>query len=1402
MDAKVVQVAAGGAHTCAITALGSTYCWGDNSGGQLGSIGANTRVPRRVSSATGLGVARNISAGGNSTCVTDTANMGYCWGANDFGKLGTGALSGNAAEPINVFNGSVLFASLSAGAVNTCGRRTDGMAVCWGAGNLGQLGQGSTGDSLTPVTPFEANSTSPLNIKQIAASASGNFTCAVLNNGGVRCWGKNDTSQLGDGTAADKLSATPVTGYGSKSSVVLAAGSNSTCAAAIGGGLTCWGSNASNKLAFAGFSLATSAVNVPSYSFYSSVSNGSGALNVALGDAHSCVVGLDNRLRCAGNNGRGQLGDNTYSTVFSIVLTNLALSVAELVAGDQHTCVRRPDGSVYCVGDNQFSQSGQMGGGTVGNFIPITLPAAATQLTVGANHGCALVGGNVLCWGANTVGQLGSVGANTHVPTAVSLPASVVMLAAGGDSTCAGLSGGAVYCWGADIGTTPSLINTFSGSILGLAVSTAPGTTVHHACAITSAGAVQCWGDNTYGQLGNGSTTASATPVAATGLSSGFIKIVAGASHTCATRNDGALFCWGRNHIGQLGDGTNTDRLTPMPLLTGQVISEASPTASPISGSGTLSASVSSGLTPTFSSFTPNTCAVSGNTVTVVASGYCGLRATQAGLTVNAGSGTFAAAPAQIWVLDAKAIFTITTATTGPMGGGNIACTPNPVNQGSTSTCTATPTSGYRTVSISGCGGTATAAGVNTYTTAAITAACTVTADFEVTFNGTCGTAANVGVLTAPAANLCNPGTASMVATNALNFSWTCQGAGGGSTANCAAPRQSVISATAGANGALSCVSPANNGTSTTCTAVPNMGYRTLNMAGCGGTTTAAGVNTYITAAITAACTVTANFELRVDGSCGSANSVASPTPPTLNHCSSGFAISVATNAQDFTWTCFGDGGGANQLCSAARQFAVTALAGANGSISCASPVTSGAAVTCVTTPNAGYRTLNVSGCGGMFSNSNGNRYTTGAISAPCTVTATFDATANAVCGAANGVATTTAPTAALCTVGAASTVATSARTFDWSCAGVGNGAAASCSAPRRFNVVTASISGSVQGTVSQLGAIEVVSGGALDITVRANARYFSSASGTCSVVNTTANANTQMGAGSTVYRIQNVSSDCSVIFSFSANQPAITVSGPATSQVGASASFRASIVNLTGLQTPLTVSFSANGSPIAGCTSQTVTVSGISTTSYQASCDTAALAVGSYNISATLVASATTFGATTAQALQHEVTPPPPPPPPPPPVLVGTSTLFYRLQFPPSSAYLFTADSNEIDALSTRGWVREASLGQTFVGNGSLQGVAAIPLYRLVYAPSPRHLFTTDLNEYTVLAARGWVQEGIAGYVAAQASTDAKHPTLPLTRLYNSTIKRHFYSTNSEEIAQFIARGWQSEAVIGYVLQ
>ena len=346
----------------------------------------------------------------------------------------------------------------------------------------------------------------------------------------------------------------------------LAAGDYHTCALTSAGAVQCWGYNVVGQL---GDNSTTNRLTPVAVSGLSS-----GVVAIAAGGAHTCALTSAGAVQCWGSNGFGQLGDNsTTNRLTPVAVSGLSSGVVAIAAGGKHTCAITSAGAVQCWG---YNYDGQLGDNTTTNRLtPVAvsgLSSGVVAIAAGASHTCALTSaGAVQCWGYNVVGQLGdNTTTNRLTPVAVSgLSSGVVAIAAGGAHTCALTSAGAVQCWGSNgsgqLGDN-SITNrltpvTVSGLSSGVVAIAAGGS---HTCALTSVGAVQCWGYNYDGQLGDDSDTDRLTPVAVSGLSSGVVTISAGFHHTCALTSAGAVQCWGWNAAGQLGDNSTTGRLTPV----------------------------------------------------------------------------------------------------------------------------------------------------------------------------------------------------------------------------------------------------------------------------------------------------------------------------------------------------------------------------------------------------------------------------------------------------------------------------------------------------------------------------------------------------------------------------------------------------------------------------------------------------------------------------------------------------------------------------------------------------------------------------------------------------------------------------------------------------------------------
>jgi alpha-tubulin suppressor-like RCC1 family protein len=347
----------------------------------------------------------------------------------------------------------------------------------------------------------------------------------------------------------------------------------------------CWGSNAWGQLG----DNTTVDRHVPT----SVVGLASEVKAIATSEQHACALLFTGRVQCWGANDYGQLGDGTTTRRNAPVdVASLASGVA-IVAGNTHTCILNAAGGMQCWGNNLNGQLGD--GTTTARAQPTSVVGLSSGVaniatSAGAPHTCALLlGGSVQCWGYNGVGQLGD-----GTTTSRSVPANVVGLssgasaiAVGGYFTCALLSAGSVQCWGAgDQGQRGDSTYLYSRSVPTTVVGTSYVTSItagyYNAFAVLSTGGLQAWGDNQFGQLGDGTTTDQLSAVGVVGLLSSVVSVSAGAGHTCAALSTGVVQCWGYNSYGQLGDNTTTDHHMPTTIFPSPVLSPPpSPPPSP-----------------------------------------------------------------------------------------------------------------------------------------------------------------------------------------------------------------------------------------------------------------------------------------------------------------------------------------------------------------------------------------------------------------------------------------------------------------------------------------------------------------------------------------------------------------------------------------------------------------------------------------------------------------------------------------------------------------------------------------------------------------------------------------------------------------------------------------------------
>jgi alpha-tubulin suppressor-like RCC1 family protein len=440
--------------------------------------------------------------------------------------------------------------------------------------------------TLTDSTGGTASASQAVAIVDHPVSAGNEHSCAILSDNTVACWGNNISGQLGDGKVVNSNLPKVIPNFSNV--VSLAAFGYSTCAAKSDGTVWCWGFQG---YAGANFSNLLSTSTPQQISGLNDVVALTGGDNSTGGGTHACALQRSGTVQCWGNNDKGELGrggalalsSNTPSIFVPQTVVGLSDAVSISAAGHS-TCAVKADGTVVCWGyggQNLVRLGVNVPSSTVFALSsPISVVGVSNVVSLSMAHNgntCAVItDGSLTCWGTNGVNHSGlpisqmSTTMMGALPTPIIGIANIAAITLGLTHTCALKTDATVVCWGtygtranfnsAEPQTTPLSVKTPSGAPLTEVQSVSSG--MDHTCASKFDGSVHCWGWNSSGQLGDGLNVdhVAAMPVVMPGKG----QLAAGTNHSCAFNALGQVSCIGQGSLGQLGNGSSANSTTPV----------------------------------------------------------------------------------------------------------------------------------------------------------------------------------------------------------------------------------------------------------------------------------------------------------------------------------------------------------------------------------------------------------------------------------------------------------------------------------------------------------------------------------------------------------------------------------------------------------------------------------------------------------------------------------------------------------------------------------------------------------------------------------------------------------------------------------------------------------------------
>jgi len=539
---NIISVVCGDEHICVLDSRHRIFCLGNSNTHNILGIESNSisihfsEVVIRDNSGNFLETEKLI-AGDFFTCAIDKNDMTYCWGKNEDCCFREDGITSNLPVSVKGTVDSIKDGYVSAGLQSFCIKDKDSSDIfCRGTNSDFKLGNGTTVSSSCDFQKTALDSS--IKDKEITHVVTRNYVSCAVGNSNLQCWGK-----AGGTDNYDEKNFSYLVPYqliseqdmGERKIVKVARGNEHSCYLDDKGDVFCWGNNLKGQLGYG--------TNDDSYVMDIAVKGGDlgekKVVDISLGNSFSCALDSEGSVYCWGYNSKGQLGtgDLKNSSVPEKVDMSGALNgkkVEHIAAGVEHVCVIADDKSVYCWGNNGC---GQLGNNSFeDSAVPVKVDDTGVikdkkieHIDTLFDHNCVIDSeGFVYCWGRNEYGELGNgEKENSSVPVRATIgknPDEIksVVVSTGYSHTCAVDNNGDLYCWGyrnysvVDTDVYDEYYNIKMTMDVGDAsrypiVEIDAG--IGYTCMVNNIGQVYCWGENHFGQLGNATDSNSDLPV-------------------------------------------------------------------------------------------------------------------------------------------------------------------------------------------------------------------------------------------------------------------------------------------------------------------------------------------------------------------------------------------------------------------------------------------------------------------------------------------------------------------------------------------------------------------------------------------------------------------------------------------------------------------------------------------------------------------------------------------------------------------------------------------------------------------------------------------------------------------------------------------------------------------------